>query len=77
VGKIERSITHYLNIKNVRGSDENRNKKGEIMKTYEINNQSELEQFKDEYGYKVKGNLDVKCSLDIKKRLARIMLKVS
>ena len=39
------------------------------MKTYEINNQSELEQFKDEYGYKVKGNLDVKCSLDIKKRL--------
>ena len=39
------------------------------MKTYEINNQSELEQFKDEYGYKVNGNLDVKCSLNIQKRL--------
>lgn len=39
------------------------------MKTYRITSQKELEQFKDEYGYKVDGNLECSCSLYIQKRL--------
>jgi hypothetical protein len=39
------------------------------MKTYTIETEKELEQFKDDYGYYVNGNLEVKCSLNIEKRL--------
>ena len=39
------------------------------MKTYTIKTQKDLEQFKGEYGYKVNGNLDVQCSLNIEKSL--------
>ena len=39
------------------------------MKTYKITSQKELEQFKDEHGYKVNGNLEADCSLDIQGRL--------
>jgi hypothetical protein len=39
------------------------------MKTYTINNQKELEKFKDEYGYEVNGNLIANCPIDITGRL--------
>jgi len=39
------------------------------METYKIKSQKELEKFKDEFGYYVKGNLEANCSLDIEKRL--------
>ena len=39
------------------------------MKTYRISTVKEMEQFKDDYGYKVDGNLEVECSLDLKGRL--------
>ena len=39
------------------------------MKTYTINKPQDLEKFKDEYGYKVDGSLDIKCDIDIEGRL--------
>ena len=39
------------------------------MQTYKIATQHELEKFKDEYGYKVDGNLEVSCLLDLQGRL--------
>ena len=39
------------------------------MKIYIINSEKDLEKFKDEYGYYVDGNADIKCSLNIGKRL--------
>ena len=39
------------------------------MKTYKINNPADLDQFKDDYGYKVEGNLEVDCSLSFIGRL--------
>ena len=39
------------------------------METYVIKKDSDLDKFKDEYGFKVYGNLHIECSLDFKGRL--------
>jgi len=39
------------------------------MQTYKINTQEEMEQFKDDLGFNVDGNLEVNCTLDFKGRL--------
>ena len=39
------------------------------MKTYKVASMKEMEQFKDEYGYKVDGNLEASCHLNLKGRL--------
>ena len=39
------------------------------METYKVSSIKEMERFKDEYGYKVDGNLEVNCSLDFTGRL--------